>query len=1137
MQTSSRPTSLAATVKLRVAASSAIDAEGRELVLGDGEVVVGRADDCDFPVPDPSMSRRHARVAATAAGLRVVDNGSANGVQVGGARVPEATLEHGGRFVLGQTTFEVVVELPPPPPPPPPPPVVAAPVVATPAAALDEIPIVERTLTINDIAEIVRQIEKPKSFEDEGEKLVSVANKPLVLSDPDAVFLVESGKVEIFTVALENGQPVGARTHFVTADAGQLFFGMDTDRYGMGSGFLAVGKAGSELRRYSAARLLRLAETPIHRDRLAPLLTRWVEAMSRRLVLEIEVPRPDLPLEAGKAFEAAPGKRVACDRSVLWVEMPAAQFLFDGMASASWEVEGVLLPLAPGSWIELMGGADSFKAVPQPTGAIAGDPRAWAGLEVFHRLLCECEFLNKRLSTVDEFNRLQNKAAQTEQAREQAMGAIGSVLGGTGIWERPSFQGADLEPIVRAMHLIGGALGVPIRSHPEGKEKRSFDETVLSVCLASRLRNRRVALVDEWWKFDQGPMLGQLEESKTPIALLQKTPTSYEAIDPTTGQRVPVDAEFVRALAPFAYTFYTGFGDGQVTGKQFVRYALRGLAPDFRTSAWMGIGLGLLGTLTPMITGKVFDTAIPQAERAMLFQFAAGLLMVALTSSAFKIAQAIAMIRIQGKMDYAAQSAVWDRLLDLPMTFFRKYSAGDLADRASGVDQIRSIVAGAGIAAVLGSFSSIFNVFQMASYDLKLAAVAIGLTLFYVGVTMGANYLQLKFQRDEQKRRGRIMGLVLQLITGVAKLRVCGAENHAFRVWATAFSEQRKVSFRVGRIRNAMQVFNADFPVFSSMMIFLTMVSLKASAAESGVPFEMTTGEFLAFSAAYGMFLAAMQSLGDASLSMLKVVPIWERIKPILEESPEVDSTKVYPGRLNGAIDISHVSFRYTSDGPWILKDVSLKIQPGEFVALVGGSGSGKSTLMRLMLGFESPEMGSIYYDGQDLATLDLRMIRSQLGVVLQESRLLPADIFRNIVGSSSRTVQEAWEAAEKAGLADDIKNMPMQMHTVVSEGGGAFSGGQKQRLMIARAIVHKPKIIYLDEATSALDNKTQAIVTESMNKLAATRIVIAHRLSTVVNADRICYLEQGQLKEQGTFKELMALDGLFAALAKRQLA
>lgn len=1133
MQSSSRPTDAAATVKLRVVESPVPGLAGQELVLdAGGELLIGRADDCGLPVADPSMSRRHAKVVVANGGARVIDNGSANGVHVEGARVPEAELGGGGRFTLGQTTFEIVVELPPPPPEP------VAPPAPEPALApsFDQLP-VDRTLSISDIAAIVREIERPKSFEEEGEVVITAANKPFVLSDPDAVYLVESGKIEIFTVALENGLPVGARTHFVSIDPGQLFFGMDTDRYGMGSGFLAVGKAGSELRRYSAARLLRLAGEKPHRERVAAMVVRWLEALSRRLVSDLEVPRPDVALETGKAFEAAAGKRVASERGVAWVEMPAAQFLFDGMSSASWEVEGVLLPMAPGSWLELIGGAETFAGTPRTAAEVIDDPRAWAGLEVFHRLLCECEFLNKRLSTVDEYNRLQSKAAQTEQAREAAMGAIGSVLGGTGVWERPSFAGGDLGPIVGAMRLIGQRLGVEIKSHPEGKDKRTFDETLLSVCLASRLRSRRVALVDDWWNYDQGPMLGQYEESKAPVALLPSGPTSYDAIDPATGERRKVDEALGRSLVPFATTFYVGFGDGPVTAKQLIRFALRGLNADFRTVAMMGIGLGLLGTVPPMITGKVFDTAIPQAERVMLIQFAGGLFLMALAQAAFKITQSIAMIRVQGRMDYSAQSAVWDRLLDLPMTFFRGFSAGDLADRASGVDQIRQIVAGAGIAAILGSFSSIFNVFQMVGYNITLAAVAIGLTLFYVGVTTSANYLQLRFQRDEQKRRGRIMGLVLQLISGVAKLRVSGAENHAFRVWATAFSEQRKVSFKVGRVRNVMQVFNACFPVASSMVIFATMVSLKASSAEKGTPFEMSTGEFLAFSAAYGLFLAAMQALGDASLSMLKIVPVWERLKPILEATPEVDATKVYPGRLNGAIDISHLSFRYTSDGPWILKDVSLKIQPGEFVALVGGSGSGKSTLMRLMLGFESPEMGSIYYDGQDLATLDLRLVRSQMGVVLQESRLLPADIYRNIVGSSSRTVQEAWEAAEKAGIAEDIRAMPMQMHTVVAEGGGSFSGGQKQRLMIARAIVHKPKIIFLDEATSALDNKTQKIVTESMDKLSATRIVIAHRLSTIVNADRICYLEKGELKEQGTFKELMELDGLFAALAKRQLA
>ena len=266
-------------------------------------------------------------------------------------------------------------------------------------------------------------------------------------------------------------------------------------------------------------------------------------------------------------------------------------------------------------------------------------------------------------------------------------------------------------------------------------------------------------------------------------------------------------------------------------------------------------------------------------------------------------------------------------------------------------------------------------------------------------------------------------------------------------------------------------------------------------------------------------------------------MPIYERLKPIIETPAEVDSTKIYPGKLKGEIELSHLHFRYDANGPWIIKDLSLKLNPGEFVAFVGGSGCGKSTLLRLMLGFEPPTMGSVRYDGQDLNSLDSRMVRQQMGVVLQASRVMPTEIYRNIIGVSSRTIEDAWRAAEMSGLAEDIRNMPMGMHTYVSEGGGTLSGGQRQRLMIARAVVNTPKIMFLDEATSALDNHTQATVTEAMNKMESTRIVIAHRLSTVMDADKICYLEDGGIAEMGTYAELMAQDGLFAKLAKRQVA
>ncbi|HEV2063723.1 MAG TPA: NHLP bacteriocin export ABC transporter permease/ATPase subunit, partial [Thermoanaerobaculia bacterium] len=670
---------------------------------------------------------------------------------------------------------------------------------------------------------------------------------------------------------------------------------------------------------------------------------------------------------------------------------------------------------------------------------------------------------------------------------------------------------------------------------PESNVERTFEDHLMTVATLSRFRTRQVALRGDWYRHDHGPILGKIEETKEPVALIPAASTAYEWVEAKTGKRSPVDAEFAQRLEPFGYVFYRRFKDGVLTVKDVILFGVRGLKGDFLTLALMGATMGLLASMTPYFTGRLFDTAIPQAERGLLVQFCVALVVGALGSLAFKLTQSIAVLRVQGKMDYSVQSAMWDRLLDLPSTFFRKYSAGDLADRAQGIDAIRHLMAGAGVSAILGALSSVFYVGLMLTYSLPLALLGIGLTLVFIGFTTTANYLQLRYQRDQLTLRGRITGLVLQLISGVGKLRVSGSENHGFRVWAREFSDQRRLAFKAGQIQNAVAVFNSAYPIFASMAIFYTLVAVQTGAAEKGIASSISTGQFIGFSTAFSLFLVSMQALSDASLGLLKAVPIWERLAPILTTPPEIDDSKSSPGQLKGEIEISHVWFRYIEDGPWILQDVSLKIKPGEFVAFVGGSGSGKSTLMRLMLGFEKPEKGGLYYDGQDLSALDARLVRQQLGVVLQDNRVLPADIYRNIVGTSSRTIDEAWEAAEAAGFADDIREMPMQMHTYVSEGGGGFSGGQKQRLMIARAIVNKPKILFLDEATSALDNKTQATVTQSMNKMSSTRIAIAHRLSTIQDAERICYLQNGVMAEVGNYAELMAKNGLFAELARRQ--
>jgi ABC-type bacteriocin/lantibiotic exporter with double-glycine peptidase domain len=431
---------------------------------------------------------------------------------------------------------------------------------------------------------------------------------------------------------------------------------------------------------------------------------------------------------------------------------------------------------------------------------------------------------------------------------------------------------------------------------------------------------------------------------------------------------------------------------------------------------------------------------------------------------------------------------------------------------------------------------SFFNLCLLFYYDSRLALMAIGLLVIQSGVFAVSLRLQIRRQRRVTEVQGRLSGLLLQLLSGISKLRVAGVEDRAFGVWARQYATQSELAYDARRVNTALSTFDALFGIFASMVVYGMVAFGNVS---------LSTGAFLAFSAAFGTFLAAFVSMNSAVASVVGAIPSYERSLPILREVPEVEHARAKVATLKGEVDLSHVVFRYvlkSEDGEeetssLVLNDVSIKAAPGQFVAIVGPSGSGKSTLFRLLLGFEEPQSGSIYYDGEALSHLDVQAVRSQIGVVLQNGQLMSGDIFNNIVGARALTEKDAWEAAEMAGIADEIRAMPMGMHTFISEGAGNLSGGQRQRLLIARAIVGNPKVLLFDEATSALDNYTQAKVSEALRDLRATRIVIAHRLSTVQDADRIYVLKDQRIAESGSFDELMAARGAFFELVQRQLA
>jgi NHLM bacteriocin system ABC transporter ATP-binding protein len=519
---------------------------------------------------------------------------------------------------------------------------------------------------------------------------------------------------------------------------------------------------------------------------------------------------------------------------------------------------------------------------------------------------------------------------------------------------------------------------------------------------------------------------------------------------------------------------------------------------------------------------------VPEGDRGQVLGIAILLVGAALGIATAYLAQGFAVMRLQARAATASQAAVFDRMLRLPASFFRRYSAGDLGTRVLGIEAIRESLTTAVTAALVALIIALFNLTYVMVLDLQIGLLAVGLLLAAVAVLGFSIHRQIPQQRLLHAAHGETQALALQILGAVPKLRVARAEGRAFTRWTAGLGRAKDAFAGSQRIVAGLSAFAAAWQAVALAMVLLV-------AGELGDT-NLSSGDLVAFTTAFGTTTGAILGLVSVLSTASQSVVLWERARPILRTAPDAAAAAADPGRLVGRVELAHVSFRY-GEGPVVLDDVSFSAAPGEFVALVGPSGSGKSTIFRLLLGFERPGTGTVAYDGQDLADLDGHAVRRQLGTVIQNARILSGTLFENIVGVTNLTVEDAWEAARIAGLADEIERMPMGMHTFVSDVGSAFSGGQRQRLLIARAVVARPTVLLFDEATSALDNRTQAAVGAALDELQATRIVIAHRLSTIRTADRILVLDRGRIVEQGRYDELMAREGLFAALARRQIA
>ena len=737
-----------------------------------------------------------------------------------------------------------------------------------------------------------------------------------------------------------------------------------------------------------------------------------------------------MPIAPGPALTLQPGQVGLAATESVWIHLREGQCSFGGTELIVAPSDGVF-PLAEGTWLRATEPA-TFEVM--STDQVLQDDPDWTLVDRYCARLLQVIQRRRQVYLDQETTRMREAQATDHRLLGEAFTQLAQVIS-TG-QEEEGFLSDEQQPLLAACRMVGRSAGLEFPAGVPANTARYQRDPVGAIARASRVRVRRVLLENEWWKKDVGPLLGHLDDESRPVAILPGPRGLYQIVDPRDSTVRIVDATRAARLLPHAFTFYRSLPEHPLKARDLLAFAFRGTRIDFGWAVLCLVAGGLLATVVPVLTGHIFDTIIPGAERRQLVQVVLSLAVASLAGTMFSLVQSIALLRVEERAESSLQAAVWDRLLKLPVPFFKTYSAGDLASRAMGISSLRQALTSVAVTSVLGVVMSLFNLALLFWYDGQLASVAIGLVIVLTAMSALSSRVQLHFQREVSAVQGRISGVLLQLITGISKIRVAGVEDRAFSVWARQFAQQRRLSYRARATANALATFDALYPVAASMLLYACVIWMPGS--------RLSTGSFMAFTAAFASFVAAFTSLNSAAVSLFAAWPSYERGKPILEAVPEVTEARIDPGELSGELELSHVNFRYTPDGPPILQDLSLHVNAGEYVALVGPSGSGKSTLLRLLLGFEAPESGSIFYDQQDLSGLDLTSVRGQIGVVLQNGRLMAGDIYTNIVGASMLTLDDAWEAATMAGLAEDIRQMPMGMHTVISEGGGNFSGGNR---------------------------------------------------------------------------------------------
>ena len=984
-----------------------------------------------------------------------------------------------------------------------------------------------------------------------GESVPCAGNLPVVLDDPDSVWFIDRGAANLFLVEFRDGVEQAAPQHLLRRESGWLLPGVAPDQPEAGDettlSIVAKGLPGTLLKRLPADLLSR-----VRPSELAEQTDTWLIAITDTLSrFAIPLPRPTALAEPGLTQTPAPGT-LSVRRGVVWVsEPPSGASLYMGIVDCADQADQAdagqadqadagqphqadagqphqaVIPLTRTSWLTLF---DEATLTGRSTESLAEQGTLLPALAAFHAVAFTLERLNRRLVVVDAVNLERARTTSRRTAERAARHRLFN------IYDRPADRDGGIEDtaLQDALELIGRHEGIDFRI-PARPGHADVPVGLVDILDASGVRARRVRFKADggWWRGDSNAMLAFRAEDGRPVALLPGLFGAYREIDPVTGRSVRVTAarlERAGALRDEAWMFYRPLPSRDVKPVDLLGIALRGSAPDFARLVIAGLPYGLVRLLPALALGFVANQISAGGSAGTLFAVAVGVAAFGLLGALLHLLQNMAMMRLEGRSASRVEAAFWDRLMRLPPGVLHRHPAGDLAMSGMTFQHLRDGLRGT----VADSFLSVIFLLPVFVviflYDAALGGITLVFSLAMLLITVVLGLRQITPSGLMISAARRVGGRLFQIVEGISKLRMDNAEGSAYAIWARDYREQKRAEIELGGLEGHSRAFGAALPFLAGGVLLFAVIAVGDR--------DMPVGDFLVVYMLFIVFQSAISRLGESVGAMAAMLPAFKQMRPLLSAVPG-DETEGEPVEfLGGDVLFDHVSFRYEPDGPLILDGVTIHARPGEFVAIAGESGAGKSTLFRLALGIDWPTAGAVYYDGRDLRHLNLKQVRKKIGAVPQSVGLHPQDLWDNLVSHHDGVeTGEVWAAVRTAEVETQIKGMPMGLMTMVGASGSVLSGGESQRVTIARSVIGSPRIMLLDEATNWLDNENQARIMRNISALTATRVVIAHRLSTLEQADRIYVLKGGKVVQNGSFEELKETDGVFRELIRRQIA